>query len=423
MSFKLHGKLPYCPGCGHHQIARCTADAFDEMEVDPKDVVLVTDIGCVGLADKYFPCHTVHGLHGRATALATGLKVGLDNPDKKVVVFVGDGGATIGLQHLLESARLNVDINIVLHNNMLYGMTGGQSSGLTPCGYRTTTEPQGSTTPHYDVPQLAHKTGARYTQRILFRDDVVRAFQTAFSTSGCSLVEVVEYCYSYGSKYNPNKKIEEILDETGLNVGVWENKEAELYEPGQKSETEPLLDKLPSVEPVVDNSLSQPLSVLVGGSAGEGVQTACGVLSRAGMMAGLEVTKKGEYPVTVGSGFSTSKVILSPTEIMYNGIEKLQVAIIVSPEGLNHSKSIIASMNSGDLYIDNRLEVPRTDSSVSVHRGDFRKEAGAKGAALCAIAYWLNRGTLFSPAVLTEAAKESKHADALVDSINKAKEI
>jgi TPP-dependent indolepyruvate ferredoxin oxidoreductase alpha subunit len=122
--FLATDKFPYCKGCGHHFITKNTALACEKMGLSPQDVILVTDIGCHGIADKCFATHTIHGIHGRSTALATGIRLGVENPDKKIIVFIGDGGATIGLQHLIDASRLNVDITVILHNNLLYGMTG-----------------------------------------------------------------------------------------------------------------------------------------------------------------------------------------------------------------------------------------------------------------------------------------------------------
>ena len=141
--FLTSPRFPYCQGCGHHLVARNTVRALESLSLRPLDVVLVTDIGCHGIVDRAFATHTVHGLHGRAAALGAGIAMALP-AGKKVIVYIGDGGATIGLQHLLEAARLNVDMTVVVHNNMLYGMTGGQPSGLTPPGFRTVITPHGS---------------------------------------------------------------------------------------------------------------------------------------------------------------------------------------------------------------------------------------------------------------------------------------
>ncbi len=199
-------ELPYCKGCGHHLIARNTAIGLEKNGLTPLDVILVTDIGCHGIIDRCFDIHTVHALHGRSVALGAGIALGLSDPKKKVIVFIGDGGATIGLQHLLESARLNINMTVVIHNNMLYGMTGGQASGLTPCGFKTTITPEGNPTTGYDICALAHSAGAPYVRRIIGRGNFSDELAEAFKVNGFCLVDVVELCPSYGVKLNPGIK-------------------------------------------------------------------------------------------------------------------------------------------------------------------------------------------------------------------------
>jgi 2-oxoglutarate ferredoxin oxidoreductase subunit beta len=93
------------PGCGHGVAVKNLSKALTALGFAPLDVVVVSDIGCSGLVDPLFATHTIHGLHGRAPALGLGISLGLTNPDKKVIVIQGDGGVTIGLQHVLESCQ------------------------------------------------------------------------------------------------------------------------------------------------------------------------------------------------------------------------------------------------------------------------------------------------------------------------------
>ncbi|MBI5627827.1 MAG: 2-oxoacid:ferredoxin oxidoreductase subunit beta, partial [Candidatus Rokubacteria bacterium] len=142
-SYLSERPFPYCKGCGHGLVARRLNEALLRLGLDPGDVVLTSDIGCVGLVDPLFPgLHTVHTIHGRSTAVATGAVLAdalLGDGRMKNIVMIGDGGATIGLLHLAQAALMNVDLTVLLHNNMLYGMTGGQHSALTPAGFVTTT--------------------------------------------------------------------------------------------------------------------------------------------------------------------------------------------------------------------------------------------------------------------------------------------
>ncbi len=416
MSFELDKPLPYCPGCGHGSIAEGLAQAANRLGWRTEDVILVTDIGCVGLADKHFPCHTIHGLHGRAVALGAGIRLGLADDHKHIVVLQGDGGATIGLQHLMEGARLNLDLKVIIHNNMLYGMTGGQSSGLTPMDYKTTTEAEGSPSISYDLPGLAHQAGASYTSRILGIGNITDDMVNALDAPGFSLIEIMEYCTSYGLRYNPGEKLAGILEKTGRETGSWVNNRNDRYRPGRRSGLNSLFDQLPGLGNGYKHRLGKPFSVVVGGSAGEGVQTAARALANAGIICGLEVSKKGKYPVTVGTGFSTAEIILSPGRINFTGIVHPDVVIVVSEDGLQNNREIISSMGDGTVIIDDSLPGPDTKAQV-VSRG-FRSEAGGKGSALCAIAFWLGMEGIIPVDALLEASRASKHSESLARSIN-----
>ena len=123
---------PFCPGCGHSLILNSLNKALIQLQVDPEDIVIVSDIGCVGLSDKYFITNTFHGLHGRSVTYATGIK--LANPELKVIVAMGDGGCGIGGHHLINAARRNIGVTVLVFNNFNYGMTGGEHSATTPTG-------------------------------------------------------------------------------------------------------------------------------------------------------------------------------------------------------------------------------------------------------------------------------------------------
>ena len=305
-------ELPYCKGCGHHLIARNTATGLEKNGLLPLDVILVTDIGCHGIIDKCFNTHTVHGLHGRAVALGAGITLGLSEPKKKIIVFIGDGGVTIGLQHLLEASRLNINMTVILHNNMLYGMTGGQASGLTPCGFKTTITPDGNPVAGYDICRLTHTAGASYVRRIIGRGDFSDELSEAFKINGFSLVEIVEICPSYGVKLNPKIKLDRIIEMSKQETGVWQTKNRIIFTPRYRQNLPSLFEKIPEIKVEFESKLRKPFMIILGGSAGEGVQLAAELLARAAIASGLSVTKKGSYPVTVGVGFSTAEITIAP---------------------------------------------------------------------------------------------------------------
>ncbi len=407
-SILIGKEIPFCPGCGHTVTVNGIAKALENMRVAPLDVILVSDIGCCGLIDNLVKCHTVHGLHGRAAALATGVAMGLDDPDKIVIAVQGDGGATIGLQHLLEASRLNVNMNLIVHNNMVYGMTGGQISGLSPEEFKAIRLPEQQEVPPYDICELAYRAGASYSCRTFVGMDVDAKLEEAFRTNGFSIVEVVETCPVYGVK--KAKELQELMQHGEVTL---KNDRSPARTP--KKDVPSITDSLHVVESKYDSPLKTRLEIVIAGSAGEGVQSAGELLASAGLSAGLHTSRKGEYPVTVGTGFSIAEVILSREKILYTGIESPDVMIITSKDGLAKGKERIGEKTR--LVMDSQLEVP---SGKEAMIADFRSGSGRRGITLSAIAYWLKQSGIIPLDALIDAAKTSKHADALIATIQKA---
>jgi 2-oxoglutarate/2-oxoacid ferredoxin oxidoreductase subunit beta len=402
-------ELPYCKGCGHDLIAKNTVRALEKIGYQPLNVIMVTDIGCHGIIDKCLNTHTVHGLHGRSVALGAGITFGIENPDKKVIVFIGDGGSTIGLQHILEAARLNLNMTVVVHNNFLYGMTGGQTSGLTPYGFRTTTSAEGNPFAGYDLCAISHTSGAAYASRISGVGDISESLAEAFSVKGFSLTEVMEICPSYGVKLNPKRKLSEIIESSGKALGVWKN-EREPFSNQAVHKSNDLLQSVSSIKQEFDNQLTGPISMVISGSAGEGVQLAATLLAKAAIHSGCHATQKGSYPVTVGVGFSTAEINLSAEEIHFHGIGTPDVAIITSSDGLAHSKKRILNMKKGLLIIDQGLEVPATKAEIL--QFDFR-QIGARTACLLAIFAWVKITGILHVNAMEKAIEKSGMGDKL----------
>lgn len=399
-------ELPFCKGCGHALVALNTEKALQKLNIDPLDVILVTDIGCHGIIDKSFLTHTVHGLHGRAVALAGGIAAGIDNPQKKVISFIGDGGATIGMQHLIGAAHMGFDITVVVHNNMLYGMTGGQPSEFTPCGFKTPTLPEGSCKAGYDICEIMASAGASHVERVIGIGDYSDALAKAFATKGFSLVEVMEICPSYGVKSNPGMKLSKVVDDSGLQVKVYvDAREREWRTPANSSPKSLISDKF-NVESRFEFYLDKPVSIMLAGSAGEGVQLAAEFLAKAAIAAGLNATKKGSYPVTVGVGFSASEVIISPSPILYTGSPVPDVLIITSADGLGYAKATAAKMQQGMVLVDESVDSPATQAQVV--RVPFRERAGARNSSLYSIFWLLNHSRFFSMEALVDIFAQNK---------------
>jgi len=187
-------KYIFCPGCGHGIVQQAFARTIDRMGIK-EDVGLVSGIGCSSYIPVFSNFDAIHSIHGRALAVATGLK--LARPDKKVVVFTGDGDCTaIGGNHLIHAARRNIDLTVVMLNNNIYGMTGGQAAPTTPLGSTTKTSPHGNIEPTFDVAKLIIAAGATKVSRwtVAQPNQLEKAIEAAINHKGFSFVEVYSPC-------------------------------------------------------------------------------------------------------------------------------------------------------------------------------------------------------------------------------------
>lgn len=189
----------YCSGCGLGTIMNSFLKAVAEMgHTDLNQFVFCSGIGCSAwIPSPHFRADTIHTTHGRSLTVALGMK--LVRPELKVVVFGGDGDmAGIGLNHLVQSARRNLDLTAIMANNMIYGMTGGQIAPTTPIGTKTSTTPFGAFEYPLDVSKLVAAAGASYVARwtTFHVVQLKEAIKKALSKEGFSFVEAVTQCPS-----------------------------------------------------------------------------------------------------------------------------------------------------------------------------------------------------------------------------------
>ena len=202
----------WCPGCGNGIVLGALIRAIDDLKWDRNKVVMVSGIGCSSRITGYVDFCTMNTTHGRALPFATGIKMA--NPDLKVIVVMGDGDCcAIGGNHFIHACRRNIDITAIVINNMIYGMTGGQYSPLTPTGHFGSTAPYGNIDQSFDLSKLASTAGASYVARstVYHVRQSISLFKKALSKKGFSVVEIISTCpVSYG-KMNQKKSPIELL--------------------------------------------------------------------------------------------------------------------------------------------------------------------------------------------------------------------
>ncbi|HRS51135.1 MAG TPA: 2-oxoacid:ferredoxin oxidoreductase subunit beta [Candidatus Marinimicrobia bacterium] len=190
----------WCDGCGNGIVLKSLLRVINKLGWDKNDIALVSGIGCSSRTPGYVDFNTLHTTHGRALAFATGLKIA--KPQLHVIVVSGDGDATaIGGNHFIHAARRNIDITMIIFNNMIYGMTGGQVSPTTPTGKMATTAPYGNPDRPFDISRLAVAAGASYVARstVYHYARLDKYIEQALTRKGFAVVEVLTPCpTSYG---------------------------------------------------------------------------------------------------------------------------------------------------------------------------------------------------------------------------------
>ncbi|MBD3179877.1 MAG: 2-oxoacid:ferredoxin oxidoreductase subunit beta [Candidatus Latescibacteria bacterium] len=216
----------WCPGCGDGIILKALIRAIDGLDISRDEAVMVSGIGCSSRTPGYVDINTLHTTHGRALPFATGVKHA--SPDLNVIVVTGDGDATaIGGNHYIHAARRNINLTVLLYNNYIYGMTGGQCSPTTPRGDRASTAPYGNIEPPFNTAGLAISAGASFVARadVYNVKRCEKMIRQALEKDGFSLVEILTPCpTAYGRRNrmaNPVKLMEWLRDNT-VPVQKWE---------------------------------------------------------------------------------------------------------------------------------------------------------------------------------------------------------
>jgi 2-oxoglutarate ferredoxin oxidoreductase subunit beta len=203
----------WCPGCGHGIVLNALVRAVDGLGIKKRDMVMVSGIGCSSRISGYVDFHSLHTLHGRALAFATGVK--LSKPSLNVIVPMGDGDAlAIGGNHFIHAARRNINITALVMNNRTYGMTGGQYSPLSGIGTKATTAPYLNIDRDFDTVELATAAGATFVARstVYHVKQLQTLIKKAISHNGFSVLEILTQCPTYFGRKNKKGSAVDMLN-------------------------------------------------------------------------------------------------------------------------------------------------------------------------------------------------------------------
>ena len=212
--FKVEEPVKWCAGCGGHSVLTTVQNALPEIGVKKENIVFVSGIGCSSRFPYYIRTYGFHSLHGRATAIASGIKVA--NPDLSVWVVTGDGDLmAIGGNHFIHLLRRNIDVNILLFNNKIYGLTKGQYSPTTPKGSVTKTSPEGTIENPFMPGELVMGAQGTFFARVvdtepkMMREVMIKAAEH----EGTSVVEVLQNCIIFANQVHKEITGKEVREE------------------------------------------------------------------------------------------------------------------------------------------------------------------------------------------------------------------
>ncbi len=217
--FASDQEVRWCPGCGDYAVLKAMQKTLAEIGASKEKTVFVSGIGCAARFPYYMSNYGFHTIHGRAPAVATGIK--LANPDLDVWVITGDGdGLSIGGNHLLHVLRRNVDVHILLFNNETYGLTKGQYSPTSRAGTRSPSTPLGSVENAISATAFALGAGARFVARSVdtSQKHLSQVLKRAHDHRGASFVEIFQNCIVYNDDVFANFTAREVADDAQIHV-------------------------------------------------------------------------------------------------------------------------------------------------------------------------------------------------------------
>ncbi len=329
----------YCPGCGHGTLHKIIAEAIDDFGIKDKTII-ISPVGCSVFAYYYFDCGNVQAAHGRAPAVATGLK--RSNPDSIVISYQGDGDiAAIGGNNILQAANRGENITVIFVNNAIYGMTGGQMAPTSLVGQKTMTTPRGRDPHNEGYPLrlselLSTLESPVYIERVALTDAknvmkarraVRKAIQCQMENKGFSMVEALSPCPS-GWRVTPVEARNWIKERMlpYFKLGVYKDiiQERESYTPPKEEFTPSQIEEILGIAEAkgeTERRVERPEPkyrnprIKIAGFGGQGVLLLGEALGESGMMAGYQVTWLPSYGPEMRGGTANCQVIISDDPI------------------------------------------------------------------------------------------------------------
>ena len=280
-------EVRWCPGCGDYAILKAVQKVMADLQASREKTVFVSGIGCSSRFPYYMATFGFHTIHGRAPAIATGVK--LTNPELDVWMITGDGdGLSIGGNHMLHVLRRNVNIQILLFNNEIYGLTKGQASPTSRRGTRTPSTPKGSIDPALIPPAFALGAGARFVARSIdtLQAHLVEVLKRAHAHKGASFVEIFQNCVVFNDGVFDEFTARDVAGDAQLHVehgkplifGAAKNKGVRLRAGTFQLEVVTLGDGVAESDILVHDQTSRPLAMLLAGMQPPDFPMAIGVL-------------------------------------------------------------------------------------------------------------------------------------------------
>tara|TARA_B100002051_G_C16734275_1_gene640199 strand:+ start:1539 stop:2552 length:1014 start_codon:yes stop_codon:yes gene_type:complete len=285
--FATDQEVRWCPGCGDYAILKALQRTMPDLGVSKENTVFVSGIGCAARFPYYMSTYGFHTIHGRAPAFATGIKIA--NPNLDVWVVGGDGDMlSIGGNHLIHVLRRNINLQLLIFNNEIYGLTKGQYSPTSRIGTRSPSTPTGSLEKPISAIQLALGAGARFVARSLDTDQkhLPMVFSRAHEHKGTSLVEIFQNCIVYNDGVFDNFTAKDVAAERQIKLengkpliyGKDRNKGLMLSDNSFKLVSVDLGDKYSESDLLIHNEKDRTLATLLASMESPDLPVAVGVI-------------------------------------------------------------------------------------------------------------------------------------------------